>query len=66
MFKPPPLSLYWGGLKIFNLEIMLGDTDFKELVGMRTTFFPFRQEDQGETVPASERTELRFNRKLSL
>jgi hypothetical protein len=53
-------------LKIFNLEIMLGDTDFKELVGMRTTFFPFRQEDQGETVPASERTELRFNRKLSL
>jgi hypothetical protein len=23
-------------------------------------------EDQGETVPASERTDLRFNRKLSL
>jgi hypothetical protein len=27
---------------------------------------PIRREDQGETVPAGERTELRFNRKLSL
>jgi hypothetical protein len=33
---------------------------------MRTTFIPFRQEDQGETVPAGERTDLRFHRKLSL
>ena len=33
---------------------------------MRTTFFQSHFEDQGETVPAGERTELRFHRKLSL
>ncbi len=32
---------------------------------MRTNFFPFRQEDLGETVPAGERTAMKFNRKLS-
>jgi hypothetical protein len=33
---------------------------------MRTTFIQSQFEEQGETVPASERTEMRFNRKLSL